>query len=80
MHPHILRIWPWGRQVLAINAHNCSVFLFTFLGMGAGPLQLGEIRHETSKLGKIACNTAAVSYKINNPYMHQSDSNLNINI
>ena len=29
-----------------------AVFLFTFLGMGAGPLQLGKITREMSKLGK----------------------------
>ena len=22
MHPQILRTWPWGRQALAIRAHN----------------------------------------------------------
>ena len=29
-----------------------SVFLFSFLGMGAGPLQLGKITCEMPKLGK----------------------------
>ena len=28
------------------------MFLFTFLGMGAGPLQLGKITREMPKLGK----------------------------
>ena len=45
---------------------NDAVFLFTFLGMGPGPLQLGKIMREMQKLGKITLNSLVfVALKMN---------------
>ena len=39
-----------------------TVFLFTFLGMGAGPFQLGKKVRENLELGKIAREILKFSY------------------
>ena len=36
------------------GSYRIAVFLFTFLGMGAGPFQLGKKAREILELGKIA--------------------------